>query len=106
MHDEELFVVHFDLRAPVFVDDDTITHLHVKGAKRTVVEPLAASDRNDFRLHRLLFCVVGDVDAALRYCNGDDALDDNSIIEGAKGHGGQEEYGERSCAVNALCSMQ
>ena len=63
-HDQELFAIELDLGAGVLAEQDAVTGLYIEREHFALIVRLALADRDDLALLWLLFCGIGDDDAA------------------------------------------
>ena len=83
-HDQELFAIELDLGAGVLAEQDAIAGLDIEREHLALIVRLALADRDDLALLWLLFCGIGDDDAATNAFAFFDAANQNPIMQRCK----------------------
>src|ERR1051326_491839 len=81
LHNEELVAVDLDLGAGPLAEQHAIAGLDVDRNELAGLVAAAGTDGDDFAFLRLLFCGVGNDDAALGLRLGIDTLDDHAVVQ-------------------------
>src|ERR1051326_108439 len=81
LHNEELVAVDLDLGAGPLAEHHGIAGLDVDRNELAGLVAAAGTDGDDFAFLRLLFCGVGNDDAALGLRLGIDTLDDHAVVQ-------------------------
>src|SRR6478736_5485877 len=84
LHDQEFVAIEFHFRARPLAEQHLVTGLELDGDQLAGLVATARTDGDDFALHRLFFGGIWDDDAALRLVIRVDALDDDTVMQGAK----------------------
>jgi hypothetical protein len=80
-HDDEIFVVEFDLGAGVFAEQDAVALFYIEWTDLAFFADLAFANRNDLALLGLIFCGIGDDDPAARSIRLFHAPNQNPIVQ-------------------------
>src|SRR5215469_1879401 len=83
-HDDEVFAIDLDLSAGVLAEQDAIAFLDCEREHLAFFVALALAHGDNLALLRLIFCRVGDDDAAASGFRFLDATDQDPVVEGGE----------------------